>query len=229
MASSEPLERDRRLCRGQDRAGGEQAVASDDHGAVVEGRPGRKERDQQVRGYVGVKHDARLGDLLQAGLPLHDDQGTVALVRQPLSCSGYLCRDMGRHRLLGRRYQPGQGAQAADSVEGAPQFRLEDNDKREQPHVGTGLEDDLEEAQVERHRRSVDEEQEAYADDQSNRARPPDQTEQPVDQESRDGDIGQDIRADLGERRLDQWHRGLSVYRGPEASAVWTIAGDLAA
>ena len=83
VASSEPLERDRRLCRGQDRAGGEQAVASDDHGAVVEGRPGRKERDQHhVDDVVLANYGPQAAEIVTADAYVTMDDPGVPPARQ---------------------------------------------------------------------------------------------------------------------------------------------------
>ena len=104
-------------------------------------------------------------------------------------------------------------AQTADPVERSPQFGLEDDHQGEETDVRPRLQDDRQQPQIERHGGAVDEEKQAHADDEPNRARPPDQAEEPVDQEGRDRDIGHDVRADLVEHRLDQWHRRVSVYR----------------
>ena len=132
------------------------SVAPDDDRAVVKRRLGREERDQQVRGYVGVEHDAGLGDLLQAGLALDHDQGPVALVRQTFRGTGHLGRDMDDRGLLRRRDQPAKRAQTADPVERPPQLRLEDDDQREETDIRPGLEDDREQPQVERQGGAVD-------------------------------------------------------------------------
>ena len=47
---------------------------ADDHGPVVEGGPGREDRQQQVGREVAVDHHAGLRDLLEPGLALDDDE-----------------------------------------------------------------------------------------------------------------------------------------------------------
>ena len=82
VAGPEALGVDRRLGERQQRAGREDRVAADDDGAVVERRPGREDRAQEVGRQVAVDHDAGLGDLLEPGLALDDDERAVAVGRQ---------------------------------------------------------------------------------------------------------------------------------------------------
>jgi hypothetical protein len=85
-----------------------------------------------------------------------------------------------------------------------------------------GLEDLLEEPEVERLGRGVHDEQDADPDDEADRPRPPDEAEQPVDQEGGDSDVDQRRQPYLLEDRLDELrHRAASVASGHRRTASW--------
>ena len=161
MARPEPLGVDRHLGQRQERAGGEDHLVADDHRAVVERGPRREDRPEQVGRDVGVDHDAGLGDLLEAGVALEDDERAVAVGREQRRGVGDLVGDVLDGALLSRRQEPVERADAADPLERAAQLGLEDDDEREQPDDGAGLEDLGQELEPEEAGRGVDREQDA--------------------------------------------------------------------
>ena len=101
-----------------------------------------------------MDHDPGLGDLLETGLALEDDQGAVAVGRQPGRGPGDLGRDVDRRARLGRREEPGERPDPADAFERPAQLRLEDDHEGEQADDGAGLEDLGQQPQVERERQA---------------------------------------------------------------------------
>ncbi len=212
MAGAEPLDLDGGLGERQERAGGDDLFAAHDHRTVVERRLRHEDRDEQVGRQIGVEHDAGLGDLLETGLPFHDDEGAVDLRGKDGRRAGDLGRDMLGRALIGRREQPGERPDTADPLERPPELRLEDDDEREHADDRPGLEDLAQQRQVEQPRRGVDRDEDADADHQADRPRPPDQQEQPVDEDGRDADVDDGRESDLIDDRLDGLrHRGQSV------------------
>ena len=151
-----------------------------------------------------MDHHPGLGDLLQPGLPLEHDQGTMSVRRQqPSSGCHDLCHAFAG-ALLGRREQPGERAHPADPLEGPPELRLEDHHEREQADHGTGLHDLGQQPQAERLGRSVYGEQDGHADDEPDGAGPADEAEEPIDEEGGDPDIDQGGRFDLTQDRINE-------------------------
>ena len=230
VARPEPLGVDRHLGQRQEGAGGEDRLVADDHRPVVERRPRREDRAEQIGADVGVEHHAGLRDLLEAGLALEHDQRAVAVGRQQRRRPGDLVRDVVDGPLLGRREEPVERPDPADPLERAAKLRLEDDDEGEQADDGEGLEDLGEEPQVEGAGRGVDREQDADADHEADRAGPADQAEQPVDQERRDPDVDQRGQVDLVDDRLEKLrHRPPSLHRavGPDRRASGRRAGSV--
>ena len=208
VTGPEALGLDRRLGQRQERPGRHDPVVADDHRPVVERRFRGEDRAQQVGRDVAVDHHTGLGHLFEAGLALEHDQGALAVHRQLRRGARDLIRDMDGGARLGRRQEPAEGADPADALERPPQLRLEDDDQGEQADDRAGLEDLREEAEVERDREGVDQEQDADADHQADRARPPDELEQPVDQKRGDPDVDDRVQVDLIEdRREERRHR----------------------
>ena len=189
VARAVALAVDGRLGKRQHDAGRQDPVAADEHGAVVQRGVRREDRLEQLLREVGVEHDPGLGRILEAGLPLDDDERADPVCRQRRSRA----RDDGRDALgvgcTRRRHHPAQGADAPDSLQGAPQLRLEDDHERQEADHGAGLEDRGEQPQVERLGDHVHAVEQDRADDEPDGAGPLDQAEQPVDQESGEGDI----------------------------------------
>ena len=105
-----------------------------------------------------MDHHAGLGDLLQAGLALDDDQRAVTLGRQPGRGAGDLGGDDLGHPGLGRD-EPAERAHAPDAIERPAKLRLEHDDEREQADDGARLEDLGEQPQREQAGREVHDEQ----------------------------------------------------------------------
>ncbi len=78
-----------------------------------------------------MNHHAGLGDLLQAGLALEDDQRTVALRGQVGCGPRHLRGDVFGLALFSRRDQPREGSDATDPFEATAKLRLEDDDEGE--------------------------------------------------------------------------------------------------
>ncbi len=97
---------------------------------------GEKIVRMQVRRDVRVDHDARLGHLLEAGVPLEDDERAVAVGREQRGGVGDLVGDVLDGALLGRREEPVERPDPPDPLERAAQLGLEDDDQREQPDDG---------------------------------------------------------------------------------------------
>ena len=102
---------------GSRRAGGQDRLAADDDRAVVERGARREDRAQQVGRDVAVDHHPGLGDLLEAGLALEDDERAVAVRGQVRGGPGHLVGDMVDRPRVGRRQEPGERADPADAVE----------------------------------------------------------------------------------------------------------------
>jgi hypothetical protein len=198
---------DRSLGQRQERSGRDDPTVADDHRAIVERRAGREDRAEQVGRDVAVDHHAGLGDLLETGLALEDDEGALADGGQ----LGRRARDLGRHmgdrtRLRGRQ-EPSERTDPTDALEGASQLRLEDDHEGEQADDCAGLEDLGEQPQVECDRKGIDEDEDADADHQADRARPADEAEQPVDEERGDSDVDDRRQVNLVEDRREWGHR----------------------
>jgi hypothetical protein len=214
----EPLRVDGHLGQRKERAGGQDRFVADDDGAVVERRPRGEDRQQQVDADVGVEHHAGLGDLLQARVPLEDDQRAVTLAGEERCCPGDLVGDPVDRALLRWREEPVERADAADPLERPAELRLEDDDEGEQADDRQGLEDLGEEAEVEDAGGGVDREQDTDTDHEADRARAPDQAEQPVDEERGDPDVDQRGQVDLFDDRLEKLrHRACQSTSGPLA------------
>src|ERR1035437_9249463 len=93
-------------------------------------------------------------------------------------------------RLFCRVDDPAEGSEPADTIEGSPQLRLEDDYQGKQPHIRARLKDHLQQLEIECYGGYVDEQKQAHTNDEPNRARPSDQAEEPVDQEGRNRYIG---------------------------------------
>ena len=104
VAGPVALRLDRRLGQRQEGAGGEDRLATDDDRAVVERRPRREQRLEQLGGQVAVDHHAGLGDLLEAGLPLETMSAPAAGGGQSRRRPGDRAGDaVGRPLVGGRR------------------------------------------------------------------------------------------------------------------------------
>ena len=99
-----------------------------------------------------MDHHAGLGDLLEPGLALDDDERAVALGRQRGGRPRHLVRDVLGDARVGRREQPRERADPADALQGAPQLGLEDDDEGEQADDRAALQDPGEQDAVERDR-----------------------------------------------------------------------------
>ena len=216
MARPEPLGVDGHLGQRQERPGRDDPLVADDHRAVVERRLRGEDRAQQVGRHVAVDHHAGLGHLLEPGLALEHDEGALADRRQLGRRAGDLGRDVDGGPRIGRRQEPAERPDAADPLERAAQLGLEDDDEGEDADDRAGLHDLGQEPQVERHGEAVEDDEDAHADDEPDRARPADQLEQPVDEERSDPDIDDGRQVDLIEDRLDKRHRP-RVYIAPAA------------
>ena len=148
MAGAEALERNGRFDGRQQRPGRQDSVTSNHDRSVMQRRPGREDRHEQIGRYVGVEHDAVLGYLLKPRFSLEHDESSVALARHSSGSAGNFSGDVGGSRLLGRRTQPAEGAQPADPIERPAKLRLEDHDESEKPDVGARLQNLRQEAQV---------------------------------------------------------------------------------
>ena len=220
MAGAEALGVDRHLREREQGAGGQDRVAADDHGAVVQRGPRREDRAQEVRREVAVDHHAGLGHLLEPGLALDDDEGAMALGRQGGGGARHLVRDVLGDARVDRRQQPRERADPADALKGAAQLGLEDDDEGEQADDGAALQDPRQQDEVERDRQEVDDDQDADPDDESDGTGPADQAEEPVDEERGDADVDHRAQVHLSEDRSEELgHRGPSVASGIVASA----------
>ena len=65
---------------GKETSGCRHARSFDDHGAVMQGRAGPENRNQQVVGKFGVQRNAAFNISAQPGLPLDDDQRADAIL-----------------------------------------------------------------------------------------------------------------------------------------------------
>ena len=88
-----------------------------------------------------MNHHAGLGDLLQPGLALEDDQRTMALRGEGGCGPRHLRGDVFRLPLFSRRDQPREGSDATDAFEATAELWLEDDDEREDAHDGARLQD----------------------------------------------------------------------------------------
>ena len=149
-----------------------------------------------------MDHDAGLGDFLEPGLALEDDQRAVPVGGEDGRSPRDFSRDMLGDPLLRRRDEPGDGAHPADAFERPAELRLEDHHEGEETDDGARLEDLRDEPQLEPLGHAVQREQDAHAEHEPNGPGPPDQTEEPIDQEGRDADVDQRARANLVEDRL---------------------------
>ena len=184
--------------------GRDDPVLADDHSPVVERGPGHEDRAQEVGRHIAVDHDAGLGHLLETRLSLEDDQGAMAVGRQPGRRPGDLRRDVDCRAGLGGREQPTKGPHTADAFERPPQLRLEDDHECEQADDGARLEDLGQQPEIERDRQGIDDDEHADADHQSDCPRPADQAEQPIDEERGDPDVDDRRQADLVEDRAEE-------------------------
>ena len=135
-----------------------------------------------------MDHDPGLGDLLQARVPLQDDERSVPVAREQRRCPRNLGGNLVRGAMLGGE-EPGERPDAADPLEGAPQLGLEDHHEREEADHGARLEDLGEEPEVERLGREVDDEEDAHADHEANGPGSADEAEEPIDQDRGDPDV----------------------------------------
>ena len=212
MAGPVALGVDRRLGQRQQGTRRQHAILADDDGPVMERRAAGEDRAQEVGRDVAVDHHAGLGDLLEPGLPFHDDQRAVPVARQSGRRRGHLVGDPLDGAQLRPGMQPGERTDTADPVERAPQLGLEDDDEGEQRHDRAALEDLAEQPEPQDLGEAVDEQQDRDADDQANRLRAADEAEQPVDEECRDPDVEHRGQRHLSEDRLEQLlHREPSV------------------
>src|SRR5690606_23948032 len=84
-----------RLVRqGQEAAGSHHPVAPDDDGAVVEGRAGQEQVDEQFFGHQAVDGYARLSHVPQTGSPFDDDDGAGAVPGQGSGRIGHHLDDL---------------------------------------------------------------------------------------------------------------------------------------
>ena len=91
--------------------------------------------------------------------------------------------------LGGRRKQPAQRPDSANSLEGAAQFGLEDDDERQQADDRARLQDLRQQLQAERLGGDVDRVEDSDADDQADRTCSADEAEQSIDQDRRQRNI----------------------------------------
>ena len=99
-------------------------------------------------------------------------------------------------RAPGTNIQPSEPTRPMRS-KATPQLGLEDDDQRQQAEHRAGLQDLRQELQAERLGERVDRVQDRDADDQADRTRAADQTEQPVDQQRGQRDVENCDRLDL--------------------------------
>src|SRR3990172_8241936 len=164
----------------------------------------------------GVEHPRGLGGVLASRLASEDDERSAPLGGEERGG----VRDLGRDALnlaVRARPEPAQRADPADTLEGSAQLWLEDDDEREEADDGTRLEDLREELEAERLGGDVDGVEGDDTDHEPHRARAADQAEEPVDEDSRDGDVDDRDRLDLEarERVQDAVHRRAIVAAAP--------------
>ena len=102
---------------------------------------GEKIVRMQVGRHVAVDHHAALGDLLETGLALEHDERPVAVGGQVGGGLGDLVGDVPDGPRIGRRQQPGEGADPPDAIERAADLGLEDDDEGEQADDRPALQD----------------------------------------------------------------------------------------
>ena len=137
-----------------------------------------------------MEHHAGLGGVLEARLPLDDDERA-----RPVRGEGRggprqgPCHTLGEAR--GARWCecPAERADPADALQAPPQLGLEDDHERQQSHHGTRLEDPGQQPQVQQLGHGVHAIQHDGTDDQPDRPGPLDEAEQAVEEQRGEGDV----------------------------------------
>jgi len=129
---AESLQRDRGFRPGQQRSGGQDLVAADDNGPIVQRVLGEKSvtsRSAETSAWSMTPFSA-----ISAGRSsFHHDECAMALARQPLGCARNLGCDVHGCSTAPRRDQPAQRAEPANSIERPPELGLKDNHQGKRP------------------------------------------------------------------------------------------------
>ncbi len=97
-----------------------------------------------------MDHHAGLGDLLESGLALEDDERAVALGGQPAAARATSAATCSTARDSAGESSQRERADPTDPLERPAQLRLEDDDQGEQADDRAGLEDPGQQDEVER-------------------------------------------------------------------------------
>src|SRR5579884_214365 len=98
-----------------------------DDRAVVQGRAGEEDGDKYIGAQLAVHAHAGLDDLLEPGGALHDDQGAVAPVGEPLGRRHDLHQGPASTRHWPVELALDEPRSPAEALQGAPQLGLEDH------------------------------------------------------------------------------------------------------
>ena len=174
------------------------AVALDDHGAVVQRRAGLEDAGQQVVGHGRIERNATLDVVAQANLPLDDDDRADAARGQ---------RGGRHHQLLDRlivarrALEVPEERRAAEVRQRAPDVRLEQHDDRKDHVGGQVANHPVDRLELEPPREEKQTDEEAAAQRHLHRARAADEQQQLVDQDRDQRDVEQIRPGDGGTLR----------------------------
>ena len=170
----------------QEARSGRDAIALNDHGAVVQRRAWLKDARQQVVGDHRVERDAALDVVAKADLPLEDDDGAGA-ARGEVGRGGHQLLDR-FIRVLGA-LEVAEERRAAEVRERTPDVGLEQHDDRED-HVGGEVSNDpVDGLELQPLREEIEQQDEAGAERHLRRARAADQQQQLVHENRDDADV----------------------------------------
>src|SRR6202022_2909029 len=191
VAGAHPLA-DRPLLRQRkDAPCGQDLVASDDDGTVVERGVREEDRLQEFRGELAIDPDAAIGEVLQPGLLLEDDQGSREALRQLGGGSDHLVDHPVEDLQVIVRHRPADEADAAELVEGSADLRLEEHDDADQDRRGGVTENPGEQMQIEEVRQQADQREQEHPEHQLDRLGPSNEQEQPGEEERDQADVDQ--------------------------------------
>jgi hypothetical protein len=167
VAGAEALVRDGELGERQDDAGGDDGVALDEHGAVVERSVGREQADDEVGGDARLDAGAGLGVFIEADVALDGDDRADLGAGQPLHGLDQLLDDLA----LLHAVEEADHAALAEAGEGGAQLGVEHDEGGDGAVLEELCEDVADELEVEQSGQEVGQREDEQAGEHLDGAR----------------------------------------------------------